>query len=103
MPTIDTVKEITKEKEQVDEEILKIKMQNDNLIKENNSIQIRLKSINQILTIQENQLEASQLTTSGATNAIYNEKKRQGDFVNNLLIWHEIILDFRLRLVTSFS
>ena len=81
MPTIDTVKEMTKEKEKFDEEISKIKMRNESLIKENNSIQIRLKSLNEILTIQENQLENKHQNAAGTTNAIYNEKKRQGNIL----------------------
>jgi hypothetical protein len=54
-------------------------MRNESLIKENNSIQVRLKSLNEILTIQENQLEAKHQGANGTTNAIYNEKKRQGN------------------------
>lgn len=76
MPTIETVKEMTREKGTFDSEIAKIKARNDSLVKENNAIQIRLKSMNEVLTIQENQLESKQAT--GSTGAIYNEKKRQG-------------------------
>lgn len=77
MPTIETVKEVNKEKAELTSELERMKLKNEGLIKESASIQIRLKSMNEIMTIQENQLEASKPQSSGA---IYNEKKRQGEF-----------------------
>ncbi len=91
MPTIETVKEMTKEKEKFDEEILKVKMRNESLIKENSSIQVRLKSLNEILTIQENQLEAKHQSANGTTNAIYNEKKRQGNSLSCFIKGFKVI------------
>lgn len=74
MPTIETVKEMTKEKEIHEAKIQRIKNKNEILIQENTSIQIRLKSMNEILKIQESQLESKQ----SSVGAIFNEKKRQG-------------------------
>lgn len=76
MPTIETVKEKNKEIEVLNKEIQKINVKNENLCKENDSIQIRLKSMNEILSIQENQLESKAAASTSST--IYNEKKRQG-------------------------
>lgn len=70
MPTIETVKELTKEKEKFDGEINRMKSLHEGLSKENKTIQIRLKSMNEILSIQENQLETR--ASCG------NEKKRLG-------------------------
>ena len=49
MPTIDTVKQMNKEKEKFNEQIDQIKSKNDSLQKENSALQTRLKSINEIL------------------------------------------------------
>ena len=82
MPTIETVKEMNKEKADLNAEIERMKLKNDGLIKENSSIQIRLKSMNEIMTIQENQLES---TKTQSPSGIYNEKKRQGKSLTYLL------------------
>ena len=77
MPTIETIKEMTQERQKYEEQILKIKSKNEALINENNALQIRLKSINEILCIQEAQLEsASKQFSSNGVSA--NEKKKQG-------------------------
>jgi len=78
MPTIDTVKQMNKEKEKFNEQIDQIKSKNDSLQKENSALQTRLKSINEILIIQENQLEHSSSSPSAKTSYLTNEKKRQG-------------------------
>ncbi len=57
LPTMQTIKEMTLEREKYEEQILKIKHKNELVIKENSALQIRLKSINEILSIQETQLE----------------------------------------------
>jgi len=75
MPTIDNVEQLLKEKAKFDEQMAKIKSKNENLIKENSALQIRIKSINEILMIQENQLEHSQ---TSHTSHLVNEKKRLG-------------------------
>jgi hypothetical protein len=66
LPTMQTIKEMTLEREKYEEQILKIKHRNDLVIKENNALQIRLKSINEILSIQEAQLES---TSSKSNNS----------------------------------
>ena len=86
MPTINTVKEINKEKDQLIDELNKIRNKNDSLLKENSALQVRLKSINEILIIQEAQLESKvNATTSGSsssssssTGLTHTEKKKQG-------------------------
>ncbi|RMZ94020.1 coiled-coil alpha-helical rod 1 isoform X1, partial [Brachionus plicatilis] len=69
MPTIETVKEMTDERQLYENEIFKLKSKIESLKNDNSSLQIRLKSVNEILTLQENQLE------SGSTNV---EKRRIG-------------------------
>ena len=81
MPTIETVKEMKKDQEKWELETLKIKTKNESLKQENAALQIRLKSMNEILTIQESQLESKQYPSSSAGNSsmlLNNEKKRQG-------------------------
>ena len=73
---------MNKEKADLNAEIERMKLKNDGLIKENSSIQIRLKSMNEIMTIQENQLES---TKTQSPSGIYNEKKRQGKSLTYLL------------------
>lgn len=69
MPTIETVKEMSQERELFENEIVKLKSKIESLKNDNSSLQIRLKSMNEILTLQENQLE------SGHSNL---EKRRIG-------------------------
>ena len=76
MPTIETIKEMTQERQKYEEQILKIKSKNEALINENNALQIRLKSINEILCIQEAQLESTSKQFSNGVSV--NEKKKQG-------------------------
>ena len=73
MPTMDTVKQMQKDSSKFEEQQLKIKQKNDSLQKENQALQTRLKSINEILIIQESQLEQP-----SATSHLTNEKKRLG-------------------------
>lgn len=70
MPTVQTVKEMSEERQKCESEIVRLKVRNEQLIGENNALQIRLKSINEILSIQENQLEVKQ--------SFINEKKYSG-------------------------
>lgn len=67
-----TIKEMTEDRQTYEQEILKLKSKNEILQKENTAIQIRLKSINEILAIQEAQLE------SNSSNCLTSEKKRIG-------------------------
>jgi chromosome segregation ATPase len=92
LPTMQTIKEMTAERQKYEEQILKIKHKNDLLMKENNALQIRLKSINEILNIQEAQLESTTTSNSRSNNSSssspspgnsssitsFNERKRQG-------------------------
>jgi coiled-coil alpha-helical rod protein 1 len=96
MPTIETIKEMTKEREQYEQQILKIKAKNDLLIKENTSLQIRLKSINEILTIQENQLELAK-SSSNVETLSSNEKKR-GGLLNK---WRNKVFELLIQLKTQ--
>ena len=84
MPTIETVKEMKKERKQLEDDLAKSKSRYDLLANENNALQIRLKSISEILSIQESQLESKSSSSNsgispssgGITNN--NEKKRFG-------------------------
>ena len=69
MPTIQTVKEMTQDRQGLENEILRLKSKMELLKNDNSSLQIRLKSMNEILTLQENQLE---------TNNTNVEKRRIG-------------------------
>lgn len=64
LPTMQTVKEMIAEREKFEEQILKVKERNEALLKENGLLQVRLKSINEILTLQEAQLESSSKSNS---------------------------------------
>jgi coiled-coil alpha-helical rod protein 1 len=84
MPTIETVKEMKKQHKQLEDDLAKSKSRYDLLANENSALQIRLKSISEILAIQEAQLENKSSSSnsgispssSGLTNN--NEKKRFG-------------------------
>jgi chromosome segregation ATPase len=76
LPTIQTVKEMGLERQKCDEQIQKVKSKNEQLIKENNALQIRLKSINEILSIQESQLESKLPLPGNSPFGI--EKRYQG-------------------------
>lgn len=73
MPTIETVKEMSKEKKLLEDKIARLNRKNEGLVKENSALQTRFKSISEILTIQESQLEHSTSTLN-----LVNEKKRLG-------------------------
>lgn len=81
LPTIQTVKEMGLERQKCDEQIQKVKSKNEQLIKENNALQIRLKSINEILSIQESQLESKLPLPGNSPFGI--EKRYQG--IKNIL------------------
>lgn len=73
MPTIQTVRDMTAEREKYEEQILKIKAKNDLLVKENNALQIRFKSISEILNIQEAQLESKLVAASPKYQGLLNK------------------------------
>lgn len=78
MPTVQTVKEMSEERQKCESEIVRLKVRNEQLTGENNALQIRLKSINEILSIQESQLEAKQTMLGSSPSPFVNEKRYQG-------------------------
>lgn len=60
MPTVETVREMSEERQRCEAELVRLKIRNEQIVGENNALQIRLKSINEILSIQEKQLETKQ-------------------------------------------
>lgn len=73
MPTIQTVKEMTAERQGYENEILKLKSKMESLKNDNSSLQIRLKSMNEILSLQENQLETSSTSTEKRRIGLLNK------------------------------
>lgn len=76
MPTVETVRKMSEERQRCEAEIVRVEIRNEQLVGENNALQIRLKSINEILSIQEKQLEAKQLPTKNLST----EKRYYGKF-----------------------
>ncbi len=72
MPTIQTVKEMATERQKCEDTILKLRVRVEQVLGENSALQVRLKSINEILSIQEAQLETKMALVGG------NEKKYHG-------------------------
>lgn len=75
MPTVQTVRDMSEERQKCEAEIVQLKIRNEKLVGENNALQIRIKSINEILSIQENQLEAKQVSVAKHGS---NEKRYHG-------------------------
>lgn len=73
MPTINTCKEISREKAKVEESLSKERHKNELLNKEIEALQIRLKSLNEILTIQEAQLEPKTLSPNVKRGNLLNK------------------------------
>lgn len=78
MPTVQTVKEMSEERQRCETEIVRLKVRNEQLAGENNALQIRLKSINEILSIQENHLEAKHPSIS---SPLINERRYHGNYI----------------------
>jgi hypothetical protein len=87
MPTINTINEMKIEQQKIEQNLQKQKIKNDLLSNENDSLQIRLKSINEILTIQETQLDPI------VTNS--NDKKKRG---NLLTTWRNKVFQLLVQL-----
>lgn len=79
MPTVQTVREMSEDMQKCEAEIVRLKVRNEQLVGDNNALQIRLKSINEILSIQEKQLEMKQTSTGNSSKMVSSDKKYHGN------------------------
>ena len=94
LPNIRTIKEMTNERKIFEEQIVRMRTKNDHLVKEINSLQIRLKSISEIIKIQEDQLESKNNELDISALSRINVKTRE----SLLYIWRNKVFELLVQL-----